>query len=91
MEVWTDVCALGGRCREGASGDILDGLVHVHDKDTWPAVPTWKSSLLKAEKVTAIAAHGKGPTPRDGLVCDGKARGLVIRQEPAQGCNPMEK
>lgn len=55
---------------------------------------TWRPrnpSLLKAEKVTAILAQWKKPAPGDGLVCDGKAGGLVIREKPAWGCDPMEK
>lgn len=47
---------------------------------------TWRPrnpSLLKAEKVTAILAQWKKPAPGDGLVCDGKAGGLVIREKPA--------
>lgn len=54
-------------------------------EDIWPGVPTWRarwSSFLTAEKAAALPALGKEQTPRDGLVCDGKAGGLVIREKP---------
>lgn len=59
--------------------------------DIWPGGPTWTArwpSFLVAEKVPA---GGQEPAPRDGLVCDGKAGGLVIREKPAQGRDSTEK
>lgn len=56
--------------------------------DIWPGGRTWparRPSFLTAENVTALPAGAQEPAPRDGLVCDGKAGGLVIREKPAQG------
>lgn len=66
----------------------------VTSEDVWPDAPTWRArwlAFLRAEKATALTAGGKEPAPRDGLVCDGKAGGLVIREKPAQGCDSTEK
>lgn len=43
-----------------------------------------------AEKAGAWPAAGTGPAP-GGLVCDGKAGGLIIREKPAQGRDSTEK
>lgn len=51
----------------------------------WAHLDSQVAFILVAEKVTALPAGGQEPAPRDGLVCDGKAGGLVIREEPAQG------
>lgn len=63
-------------------------------EDIWPGVPTWRarwSSFLMAETAMALPAGGNEQAPRDGLVCDGKAGGLVIREKPAQGRDSTEK
>ena len=68
--------------------------MYVTSKDIWPAVHTWRPrrpSFLKAEKITAIPARRKEPAPRDGLAYDSEADGLVIREKPARGQDPMEK
>ena len=68
--------------------------MYMTSKDVWPAVPTWRprwSSCLRVKKVTAISVQWKEPAPRNGLVCDGEAGRLVVREKPAQGRDPMEK
>lgn len=63
-------------------------------KDVWPAVLTWTprwSLCLRAKKITAISVQWKELVPRDGLVCDGEAGRLVVREKPARGRDPAEK
>lgn len=89
------VCHRSKVARRGTSGICWVDLVRVHDERGHLArcahLESQWSSLLMAEKASALPAGGKEQAPRDGLVCDGKAGGLVIREKPAQGRDSTEK